>query len=137
MKTARRLLLILCGVIAAPACAQSYRYGAPEVTLQGMLISATGQTPDGAEVRYPAIKLVAPLTVEATDGKEDFEPSATGITLLQLSLDATTMRAFKQLKGRQARVSGTLFHSDNGHHYTDVLLSVTSVSDKNQGSDKN
>ncbi|PPU68934.1 DUF4431 domain-containing protein [Xanthomonas pisi] len=131
MKTVRRVLLILCGVIAVPACAQSYRYGAPEVTLQGTLISAAGQTPDGAEVRYPALQLVAPLTVEATDGSEEFEPRAAGITRLQLSLDATTMRAFKQLKGRQARVSGTLFHADNGHHYTDVLLSVTSVSAQN------
>lgn len=131
MKIAQRLLLILCCVIAASACAQSYRYGAPEVTLEGTLISASGQTPDGVEVMYPALQLAAPLTVEATDGSEEFEPSATGITLVQLSLDATTMRAFKQLKGQPVRVAGTLFHSDNGHHYTDVLLSVTSVSARN------
>ncbi|APP75999.1 hypothetical protein BJD12_13025 [Xanthomonas vesicatoria ATCC 35937] len=130
MKASWRLMLILCGLIAAPACAQSYRYGAPEVTLRGTLISATGQTPDGAEIMYPALQLAAPLTVEATDGNEDLEPRATGITPLQLSLDATTMRMFKQMKGHQAQVSGTLFHSDNGHHYTDVLLSVTSVSAK-------
>ncbi|MCC4621740.1 DUF4431 domain-containing protein [Xanthomonas cassavae CFBP 4642] len=131
MKAVQRLLLILGCVIAAPACAQSYRYGAPEVTLEGTLISATGLTPDGAEVTYPALQRAAPLTVEATDGSEEFEPSATGITLVQLSLDATTMRAFKQVKGHQARVAGTLLHSDNGHHYTDALLSVTRVSARN------
>ncbi|MCC8537024.1 DUF4431 domain-containing protein [Xanthomonas axonopodis pv. poinsettiicola] len=131
MKTVQRLLLMLCCVVAAPAGAQSYRYGAPEVTLEGTLISATGLTPDGAKVTYPALQLAAPLTVEATEGSEEFEPAATGITLVQLSLDATSMRAFKQWKGQQARVAGTLFHSDNGHHYTEVLLSVTRVSARN------
>jgi len=111
----------------AKAVAQ-YTYGPADVTLYGKLISAPGETPDGAKLTYPAIELMSPITVEATPGDEMYEPTEKGVMLIHLVLDEQTMADFKQLKGRRVAASGRLFHSDNGHHQTDVLLSVKSIS---------
>ena len=128
MKDIAKIVLILSALISFSALAQTYKYGPADVTLYGTLISAPGETPDGEKLTYPAIELVIPITVEATPGDEIYEPTEKGVMLIQLVLDERTMTEFKRLTGRRVAASGKLFHSDNGHHQTDVLLSVKAIS---------
>ena len=123
-KAAIALLIFLSG----GAWAQQYRYGA-EVTLYGTIVSAPGETPDGKRNAYPALELVVPVTVNPEPGDEEFSPTAKGVMLLQMVLDQRGMAEFKRLKGKRASVSGTLFHSDNGNHQTDVLIDVSLISE--------
>ena len=50
-----------------------------------------------------------------------------GITELQLNLDADQYAKYKKLVGKHAKVTGTLYHSINGHHHTTVLITVKSI----------
>lgn len=128
MRLMTSLLVILSTLISSAAFAQTYAYGPSEVTLYGTLISAPGETPDGAKITYPALELVLPITVSSTPGDELFEPTEKGVMLIHLALDKETADQFVQLKGRRIAATGNLFHSDNGHHQTDVLLLVKALS---------
>ena len=46
---------------------------------------------------------------------------------MQMVLDKRTMEKFKALKGRRVKVTGTLFPSHTGHHFTGVLVQPTSI----------
>ena len=113
--------------ITEPENLQTYAYET-EVVLRGTLIEAPGETPDGERVVYSAIQLNAPITVEAGSDPGDFDETEKGVMLLQLVLDESTKAAFERMKGDHAKVVGTLFHSHSGHHQTNVLMQVTSIS---------
>ncbi len=127
MRPITAVLVLFCALISSAAFAQTYTYGPSEVTLYGTLISAPGETPDGVKLTYPALELAIPITVNATPGDEAYEPTEKGVLLIHLVLDKEAMEQFKQLKGRRVAAAGKLLHSDNGHHQTDVLLSVTAI----------
>jgi hypothetical protein len=132
MKTIARSLLLLAALPCVLASAQTYRYGPVRVALSGTLLSAPGQTPDGEALTFPALRLAAPITVDATPGDTGIdEPTERNVSLLHLALDARTMPIFKRLKGQRATARGTLFHADNGHHQTNVLLSVEDIAPDN------
>lgn len=127
MKTILKTLIVALTLLSGIALAQSYSYSS-DVTLYGTFVSPPGETPDGKKINYPALELVVPITVNATLGEEDFEPTEKGVMLLHLVLNEKRMAEFRSLKGRRVSVNGTLFHSDNGNHQTDVLMDVTSIS---------
>lgn len=127
MKTILKTFAVLLALFGGVTLAQSYSYG-PDVTMYGTLASPPGETPDERKINYPALELVVPITVNATPGDEDFEPTEKGVMLLHLVLDEQNMSKFKSMKGRRVSVNGTLFHSDNGYHQTNVLMDVTSIS---------
>lgn len=127
MKTILKAFIIALILPSEIALAQSYSYGS-DVILYGTLVSPSGETPDELKINFPALELVFPITVNGTPGEEDFQPTEKGIMLLHLLLDEKRMAEFKSLKGRRVSVNGTLFHSDNGNHQTDVLMDVTSIS---------
>jgi len=65
------------------------------------------------------------------NGKHDDElnsESETGIKQMQLVVvnDADRKR-YASLIGKNVQVTGTLFHAQNGHHRTPVLLTVKSI----------
>lgn len=128
IRWAHKAVIALLVVISGDALAQQYKYGA-EVTLYGTLVSAPGETPDGRKIGYHAIELVMPVTVNPAPGEEEFSPTEKGVMLMQLVLDQSEMAEFKRMKGKRAAVSGTLFHSDNGNHQTDVLIDVSLISE--------
>lgn len=102
----------------------THKYEPAVVTLQGTLLSAVGKTPDGEKITFPAIQLVNPITVQGTSVEE---PTENNVTLLHMVLDEKTRELFKSLKGNRVIVNGTLFHSDNGNHQTNVLITPTSI----------
>lgn len=114
-------LWLACGV----AVAQSFRYDEP-VTLEGTLISSTADasiTYDEKPHQFPSFKLRKPISVLCAPKETDCQPEM-GVTVLHLVLKEKEMEQFKKLKGKVVKLSGTLFHSDNVHHYTSVLLDV-------------
>ncbi len=63
------------------------------------------------------------------DGIKDSinDETEAGITELQLNLDEDQYAKYKKLVGKHVKVTGTLYHSINGHHHTTVLLTVKSI----------
>jgi hypothetical protein len=109
--------------------AQSYEYDTL-ATIEGTLISSTAEpeiTYDEKSHQFPALKLLKPISVLCSAKKTDSCQPETGVTLLHLVLKEKQMKQFKKLKGKTVKLSGNLFHSDNGHHFTSVLLDVESI----------
>jgi hypothetical protein len=123
--------LILAASVSFAAVAQTVYYEPAQVTLGGTMITAKGQTPDGKTLDFPALALPAslPISVESEPGscEEACEEPESGVTLLHMVLSQDTMNQFKSLKGKPVMVRGTLFHSDNGNHQTDVLITPTAI----------
>ena len=98
------------------------------VTLRGKLISALGEGNDEKMHNYPALQLEKPLSVLGTD---ELNVSEQDVVLIQLSLNDTLFKQYEKLNGNNVLVTGTLFHSDNGNHYTHVLMDTSAI--KNTG----
>lgn len=109
---------------------------APEIiTVEGLLeentgfsVNTTGGDPksDNKEM-YFAIWPSQPLDVIATDAqqKEGINITEKNVDHLQVTGNEKELRS---LLNKKVRISGTLSHAHNTHHFTKVLLSVNSVS---------
>lgn len=124
MKNSIWLAALLSLAVPLSSFAQAYKYEPAVATLQGTLLSAPGETPNGKKITFPALQLAKPITVQGTS--ED-PPSEKGVILLHMVLNDKTMEIFKDLKGKRVTVTGALFHSDNGNHQTNVLVTPTSI----------
>ena len=117
-------------LLSVPVTCQGERlqYNEP-IMLEGTLITSEADpaiTFDEKPHSFPALSLSKPISVNCFPGDEECSPEL-GVTLLQLVLGDSEMAKFKQLKGSSAKVKGTLFHCDNGHHFTSVLLDVEAI----------
>ena len=115
---------LLIAAASSLSAAQPYAYEPAVVRLAGTLISAPGESPNGKKITFPALQLASPITVEGTSEES---PTEKGVMLLHMVLDETSMATFKALKGKRAAVTGTLFHSDNGNHQTNVLIQTKAI----------
>jgi hypothetical protein len=111
-------------IMSISCIAQEYQYEPYAVTLHGTLRSEPGETPDGKKIKFPALQLAKPITVQGTS--ED-PPTEKGVVLLHMVLNDKMMNSFKNLKDKRVTVTGTLFHSDNGNHQTNVLVTPMSI----------
>lgn len=103
------------------------------VELKGSLIIKTffgspnfGENPetDSKENSW-ILSLTTPISVCAkTEGDPILSPSVENVRELQLVLP----KPHKELIGKNIIVKGTLFHAHTGHHHTDVLMEVESIS---------
>ena len=118
----KTLIALIFAVAGAAASAQPYAYEPAVVRLTGTLLSAPGESPNGKKITFPALQLTSPILVEGPD-----EPTEKGVVLLHMVLNDKTMASFQTLKGKRATVTGTLFHSDNGNHQTNVLVTPTAI----------
>lgn len=121
----RALIALVFALTASLASASPLAYEPAIVTLQGTLLSADGMTPDGAKLKFPAIRLAKPISVPEDEPRD--WPAEKNVVLLHMALDEKNMAAFKRLKGQTVKVTGKLFHSDNGNHQTDVLIFPVSI----------
>ena len=118
----------MLGVYSITILALSFQYDVP-LTLQGKLITSTADptvTDDERPHKFPALQLSKPIAILCPPMETDCQPEM-GVTLLHLVLQEPEMKQFKAIKGKTAKVKGTLFHADSGHHYTSVLLEVESL----------
>lgn len=99
-------------------------------TLDGILTTENSDPAMSSDEKthpFPALKLAKGISVGCQSGDE-LCSTENNISVLQLSLPKTQMELFKKLKGKHAKVSGKLLHSENGNHYTAVLINVESIS---------
>jgi hypothetical protein len=115
---------LILAVASIASHAQSLAYEPAVVKIKGTLTSAPGESPNGKAVTFPALKLASPVIVQGTSTDA---PTEKGVMLMHMVLDAKTMASFKALKGKPVEVTGTLFHSDNGNHQTNVLITPTAI----------
>ena len=59
-----------------------------------------------------------------TTGPGDVNPSERDVRDVQLVARGNMLTRFQELAGKGVSASGTLFHSQSGHHHTKVLLAV-------------
>ncbi len=120
----RRAILASAVALAAPVMAQSYHYEPVQTILSGVLTRETGESPDGQKVLFPAIRLPRAITVQ---GDEE-TPTEKGVVMLHVILGrGDTATAFKRLMGKRVDITGTLMHSENGNHQTNVLITAERI----------
>ena len=122
-KMKKTLIALIFAAVSAAASAQPYAYEPAVVRLTGTLLSAPGNSPNGKMITFPALQLASPILVEGPD-----DPTEKGVLLLHMVLNDKTKESFQTLKGKRATVTGTLFHSDNGNHQTNVLITPSVIS---------
>jgi len=129
------LIFILLAVSHLDAVAQERRwlsYEPETVELRGRLILQWKYGPPNygeepktdSKGRVPMLVLTAPVNVRGTPGDAINGESVRGIRRIQLVSDPAT---YRHLAGKDVVVKGTLFHAHTGHHYTDVLITVSSL----------
>jgi hypothetical protein len=76
---------------------------------------------------YWYLDLDKPICVNAKD--DSWSEAETGMRRLQIVyVDGYPHGGRRQWIGHRATITGTLFHSDNGHHITKVLIKATRTS---------
>ncbi len=121
----RRLLLVAGLALAAGhAAAQTYQYEPAQVIITGVVTRETGESPDGARVQFPAVRLLRPITVQG----DDEWPTEKGVVLMHAILSKPELAAtHRRLIGKRAEITGRLIRSDSGHHQTNVLIDVDRI----------
>ena len=107
---------------------ETITYNKP-LSLSGTLEAVPCETPDGKhKAHFPALRLAAKITVKADSKSELSNETEQNVDLIQLVLtDDKLWPQFKTLIGKNVSVSGSLYHSHTGHHYTKVLCDVSSI----------
>lgn len=132
-----KLKILLFGIILAFNLLADGYYYERETELSGKLITELhygapgfGENPDEDRKVYPFI-LVLDKAIEVKEDKEYQRES--GVSKIQLALPYSDIEKAKKLKNGIVKVKGSLFHSDNGNHYTAVLMEVKKIESKRGG----
>jgi len=131
--TCLRILLYSFLIVSQPVVAANVYYNEP-VSLTGKLIQSQGRDccRDGkeTEVKFPALRLREPITISSQPGSDpaNEEETERGVRIVQLVLRSPEdWTAYESLKGKQARLECSLFHSQSGHHLTKVLCTALKI----------
>ncbi len=112
------------------------KYGPAVITLNGVVsvVQAYGPPNYGEDPAHDAKEPFNKLTVKTpicvAQGKDEFEPGVSEAAEFQLvfGISPSSPQSFpSQLLGKPVTIRGKLFHSETGHHRTEVLIDVTSI----------
>ena len=98
-------------------------------TLRVLIAPATVTASERREI-YFAIVLNAPISIEGCNHAEDFCENSKAVMVMQLVLDDEEIAFFEEHLNQQVLVSGTIFGSHTGHHFTDFLLDVKNIASR-------
>lgn len=137
------LFLIFLSAIAHSGVARAQRWLSYEpeiVELDGRLVIQPKYGPPNygedpktdQKVRVPVLVLSERVNMIADRGDGFNAQPAYGIKQIQLAFIEGGI-VYKNLVGQQVVVKGTLFHAHTGHHYTDVVMKVSSIERKPAG----
>jgi len=87
---------ILSLAIPLYSFAQTYKYEPTAVTLQGKLLSAPGETPDGKKITFPALQLAKPITVQG----DQETPTEKGVVLMHMVLEPNNDGSLQKPEGK-------------------------------------
>lgn len=135
--TLTMLLLTVLVAVLYPAPTQAQRwlsYEPQTVELDGRLVIQAkygppnyGEQPKTDEkVRIPVLVLQNPVNVLPSEENSYNSQAVYRTRQIQLAFIETRID-YKNLIGKNVVVTGSLFHAHTGHHYTDVVLSVSSI----------
>ena len=104
----------------------TYKYDVP-VTIVGTFGVKEFETETGIQKPY-VLRLNAPITV-ISNGEDEFNETETDQSLIQLALSEEHINYLKSKNayGNRIQVTGSLYHSHTGHHFTPVLILVSEV----------
>ncbi|MFZ3231644.1 MAG: DUF4431 domain-containing protein [Pseudobdellovibrio sp.] len=121
------LVLTMNSVCAAKSAKPiEFKYEKKGIVLFGKLINDKSLTPDEVEVVFPEIVLNTAINV-SDDSDPNAEEAEFNVSKIQLALNSELMKTFKKLKGKQVKLTGSLYHWQTGHHYTKVLIFVEEI----------
>ena len=131
MRNLATLLLIIIASFLLSAANRAFDYEPAISELRGELLEESRPGPpnygerlsDSIE-RVFLLELDKPIDINAAENDELNTKNFHNITELQLAGDTSSLPAFV---GKTVRVRGKLFQGHNGHHYTDVVMSVESI----------
>lgn len=115
-------------LISLPALAQNYVCESP-ATLEGTLITSKSDpamSSDEKSHAFSAVQLKTPISIGCQADDEFCSPEQ-NVSVLQLVLAKNQTKQFKELKGKSVKITGKLFHAENGNHYTNVLMNVENI----------
>ena len=118
------ITLLVMSRFSSASAPEEYKYGPATFTLQVKLFTATGENADGKKITYPAIQLINPITVQG----DQETPTEKAVVLMQMVLEPKMADLFKTMNGETVFVTGSMFHSDNGNHITNVLVTPSAIS---------
>lgn len=104
-----------------------YSYEPSVVSLTGVLVAPRGEDPNGKFVKYYAVEMPEPINVKGDKSNPFNSEDVNNIKQVQLTGDANTINQIKSSIGKQVKLTGVLFHSHSGYHYTNVLMTVNSI----------
>jgi hypothetical protein len=125
------LIAILCSVSLSSSAASCLHYEGDALTLSGRVVLKTffgppnyGENPETDSRETQGILILPkPVCVNADkDGNHEAEKNQSELTLVP-----PKGVNLKRFAAKQVVVHGTLFHADNGHHHTPVLMIVTRI----------
>jgi hypothetical protein len=127
------LLIVIClhSPVAAKTC---LKYGPTVVSLTGTLRSRVFPGPPNYESKKgdrkeTAIILTLGESICTTgDDPQGLDLAETGVREIQLVvMKDAHWKSIRRLKGRRAKVTGTLFQANTGHHRTKVLIDLSNI----------
>ena len=98
---------------------KSQYYYSSSITLVGTLTHRKYQTTE-----IFLLRLSTPITVI---GDAEDSPTETNVQEIQLMGNATLSLFDKDVLGKRVQITGELFHSHTGHHYTQVLILASNI----------
>ncbi|MGH9421379.1 MAG: DUF4431 domain-containing protein [Thermoanaerobaculia bacterium] len=118
--------------LAAPAC---LHFEPAVSSISGMLVRKTYPGPPNYEDIKKGdrpetgwyVRLAQPVCFVGTPGDEINGEDEAGVNLVQLVLMHNEYKTHTRLVGKNVKATGMFFRAHTGHHYTPVLLTVTSL----------
>ncbi|MCY7353957.1 MAG: DUF4431 domain-containing protein [Lysobacter sp.] len=138
-----RLVSVLCAALLLPACGPGEQtlqpeaclpYGPRSVTLSGKAVTRMFPGPpdsrnvDSGSAAENALllQLDAPICVASTTGTDSNAVEEREIREIQLVPQSSFAAAYS-LSGRRVTATGPLFHAQNDHHRTKVLMTLRAI----------
>jgi Domain of unknown function (DUF4431) len=126
-----------CNTFQRSSAESWLQYEPSVVELQGNLTEVDefgppnfGENPNlDTKVRVPILVLSEPINVRGDPASQLNAESFKGIRDIQLIFSGGAA-AYSAFIDRHVVVKGTLFRAESGHHYTDVVLDVTEIRER-------
>jgi hypothetical protein len=132
----RRLCLLLLYIPltygGTEVCSSKERvvqYEPASVALSGTVAVAVSKHPNGTTMRYPILRLQAPITVEPSSQGDPINSREACVKEVQLwSNDKSVHQRLYKFGSHLVTVTGTLFHGHTAWHMRHIVMTVASAS---------
>ena len=118
-------ITVLVGEDKVPEFDGCYEYNTPHI-FRGTVVKKVYHDNETGKHNYLALELDKPICTL----QKEYASSEREITHMQISSGGNNM--IQKLKGKYVELKGSLYHSDNAHHFTKVLISLNSIENRSK-----